>query len=311
MGKKIGILTSGGDSPGMNAAVWAAVKSAASRGIDMVGIYRGYQGLIDGDTKPLTVKDVEGILNRGGTVLKTARCRKMLTEEGRADAVKGAEKAGLDGLIVVGGNGSYAGAAILAARGVPAIGLPGTIDNDLTYTDFTLGFDTTCATAYEAVLKVRDTMDSHERVGVVEVMGRYCGDIALKVAAATGADYVLVPEVNKDFDIQNLADRLCKLKEMGRCSFLIILAEGVHYENPHRACQLRQELEAEFKRRGSDIGDIRETVLGYQQRGGPRRYGSRNAGAVHRPVSGWVQTDHIYAGCDKIRRHEGKPRRPP
>jgi 6-phosphofructokinase 1 len=192
----------------------------------------------------------------------------MMTEEGRAKAAASAKAAKLNGLIVVGGNGSYEGAAILAEKKVPTIGLPGTIDNDLTYTDFTLGFDTTCTTAYEAVLKVRDTMDSHERVGIVEVMGRYCGDIALKVAAATGADYVLVPEVNKDFDIKNLTDRLCALKDKGHSTFLVILAEGVHFENHQRAAQLREELETELKARSRTLGDIRETVLGYQQRGG-------------------------------------------
>lgn len=268
--KTIAILTSGGDSPGMNAAVWAAVKSAHSRGMRILGINRGYQGLIDGDMKELTPASVSDVHNSGGTMLKTARCLKMKTEEGRADALESAHRHGIEGLIVMGGDGSYQGAAILATRGLPTIGLPGTIDNDLAYTDYTLGYDTACNTACQATLKVRDTMESHDRIGIVEVMGRYCGDIALNVAMATGADYVLVPEVEYpvQFDIMNLTDRLCSLHETGRSSFLIILAEGICFANPHRAYDLRLALEAELSHRGVFLGDIRETVLAYQQRGG-------------------------------------------
>ena len=268
--KTIAILTSGGDSPGMNAAVWASVKSAYAHDMTILGVNRGYQGLIDGDLHPITPNDLSRILNRGGTMLKTARCLKMKTEEGRAEAVAMACKYNLDGLIVVGGDGSYQGAAILAQRGIPTICLPGTIDNDLAYTDLTLGYDTCCNTAYQATLKIKDTMESHERVGIVEVMGRYCGDIALNVGLTLGAEYVLVPEANytEEFDITNLADRLLNLKAKGRSTFLILLAEGVCFNNPHRAYTLRVKLEAELKRRGAFIGDIRESVLGYQQRGG-------------------------------------------
>jgi 6-phosphofructokinase 1 len=269
-GKTIGILTSGGDSPGMNAAIWAAVKSARSRGMTLLGIKRGYQGLIDGDMTELTPDSVADVHNCGGTMLKTARCLKMKTEEGRAEALASAKRQGLDGLIVVGGDGSYQGAAILASRGVPTIGLPGTIDNDLAYTEFTLGYDTACNTACQAALHVRDTMESHDRIGIIEVMGKFCGDIALNVAMATGADYVLVPEVNYPvlFDVVNLADRLCKLHDEGQSSSLIILAEGICLENPHRAYDLRIALENELERRGKFLGDIRETVLAYQMRGG-------------------------------------------
>ncbi len=268
--KTIAILTSGGDSPGMNAAVWAAVKSAHSRGMNILGINRGYQGLIDGDLRELTPKSVSDVHNNGGTMLKTARCLKMKTEEGRAEALESAKRHGIEGLIVVGGDGSYHGAAILATRGLPTIGMPGTIDNDLAYTDFTLGYDTACNTACQAALKVRDTMESHDRIGIIEVMGRYCGDIALNVAMATGADYVLVPEMDYDvsFDVVNLADRLCHLHEKGRTSFLVVLAEGICFDNPHRAYDLRLALEGELSKRGKFLGDIRETVLGYQQRGG-------------------------------------------
>ncbi len=278
MSKTIGILTSGGDSPGMNAAIWAATKAAHSRGMTILGINRGYQGLITGDMRPLTPADVAGILNHGGTVLKTARCLKMKTEEGRAEAIASAHAHGLEGLIVVGGDGSYQGANILAQRGIPTIALPGTIDNDLAYTDLTLGFDTTCNSAYEATLRVKDTMESHERVGIVEVMGRFCGDIALHVALATGADFVLVPEVAypDTYNIVALADRLCALKDRGQDSFLIVLAEGVGYENPNRALELRHKLEEELKARGRTIGDVRETVLGYLQRGGQPTPGDIN-----------------------------------
>lgn len=270
LNKTIAIMTSGGDSPGMNAAVWAAVKSACSRGITILGIRRGYQGLIDGDMIELTSESVLDVHNRGGTVLKTARCLRMKTEEGRSAALESCKRHGIEGLVVIGGDGSYQGAAVLASRGVPTIGLPGTIDNDLAYTDYTLGYDTASNTACHAALLVRDTMESHERIGIVEVMGRHCGDIALNVAMATGADYVLVPEVEytEPFDIRNLADRLCTLHDRGQTHFLVILAEGVNFENNHRAFALRVALETELNRRNVKMGEIRETVLGYQQRGG-------------------------------------------
>lgn len=268
--KTVGILTSGGDAPGMNAAIWAAVKSAHSRGLKVLGIRRGYQGLINRDFIELTPASVEGVHNNGGTMLKTARCERMKTEPGRAEALASAAAIGLDGLVVIGGDGSYQGAAILASRGMPTIALPGTIDNDLPYTDATLGYDTACNIACQAALHIRDTMESHERIGIVEVMGRYSGDIALNVAMATGADYVLVPEVAyaEPFDITNLADRLCALKAKGRSSFMVIMAEGICFDNPHRAYDLRLALEAELERRGVELGEIRETVLAYQQRGG-------------------------------------------
>jgi 6-phosphofructokinase 1 len=236
----------------------------------ILGIRRGYQGLIDGDMIELTSESVLDVHNRGGTVLKTARCLRMKTEEGRLAALESCKRHGIEGLIVIGGDGSYQGAAVMATRGVPTIALPGTIDNDLAYTDSTLGYDTASNTACHAALLVRDTMESHERIGIVEVMGRHCGDIALNVAMATGADYVLVPEVEyaDPFDIKNLADRLCALRDRGRTNILIILAEGVGFENTHRAYALREALEAELNRRKVTMGDIRETVLGYQQRGG-------------------------------------------
>jgi len=268
--KTIAILTSGGDSPGMNAAIWAAVKSAHSRGMTILGINRGYQGLIEGDMAPLTPDSVAMARNLGGTMLKTARCLAMLKDAGRDEAYSMAKEKMLDGLIVVGGDGSYHGAEELTKRGLPTIGLPGTIDNDLAYTDYTLGFDTSCNTALQSALKVRDTMESHGRVGIVEVMGRYCGDIALSVALTAGADYVLVPEMEykHPFDIVNLADRLCALHAKGRKSFLIILAEGICFKDCNRATKLRVSLEKEMKRRGADVGDIRETVMGYAMRGG-------------------------------------------
>jgi 6-phosphofructokinase 1 len=271
--KTIAILTSGGDSPGMNAAVWAAVKAAYSRGMTILGIRQGYRGLIDDDMAELTPANVFDVHNRGGTMLKTARDLRMLKEPGRRKALEVAKKRGLSGVIVMGGDGSYQGAAVLAQRELPTIGLPGTIDNDLAYTEFTLGYDTACNTACQAALNVRDTMESHGRIGIVEVMGRHCGDIALNVAMATGADYVLVPEAKypdgDPFDIVNLADRLCNLYESGQRSFLVILAEGIGLKARLTARTMRDRLEKELsRRRMKKIGEVRETVLGYQQRGG-------------------------------------------
>jgi 6-phosphofructokinase 1 len=268
--KTIAILTSGGDSPGMNAAIWAAVKATHSRGMTILGIKRGYQGLIDDDMRELTPDSVFDVHNRGGTILKTARELRMFKEPGRKRALEVAKAHGLSGIIVMGGDGSYQGAAILAQRGMPTIGLPGTIDNDLAYTDFTLGYDTASNSACQAALKVRDTMESHGRIGIVEVMGRFCGDIALNVAMATGADYVLVPEEKypEPFDIENLAERICALYERGQRSFLVILAEGLCLEMKVSVARMRKLLENELKRRRKPIGDVRETVLGYPQRGG-------------------------------------------
>jgi 6-phosphofructokinase 1 len=261
---KIGILTSGGDAPGMNAAVYAAVQQAKSHGMTIIGIEDGYRGLLEMRTQDLTHRDLRAVMNMGGTFLGTARCQEMMTEEGRAKAVENIQKLGLEGLLVVGGDGSFHGAEILSNRGVPTVGMPGTIDNDLAYSDYTLGFDTACNTALDAVLRIRETMASHDRLAVVEVMGRHCGDIALYVALATGAEYVLVPEIeySETYDLNNVVAHLHQMKEEGRDSGIIILAEGVNWENKDRAEHLQGLLSQQTGM------DVRATVLGHIQRGG-------------------------------------------
>lgn len=274
--KKIGILTSGGDSPGMNAAVWAAVRVGRGLGIRIVGVVDGYQGLIENNIIELDGSKVEDVLDRGGTFLGSARCKEMLTEEGRQKAVKSVQDNQLDGLIVVGGDGSYKGARVLSERGVPTVGLPGTIDNDLAYTDYTIGFDTALNTVCDSILKIRDTMKSHDRVGIVEVMGRHCGDIALNAAVACGVDYVLVPEMEKEykeeFDLSNVAERIKQIYKKQRTYATVLIAEGVCYDMEHRASVFRNRLS---KATGLSV---RETVLGYTQRGGsPSIYDRRLA----------------------------------
>lgn len=262
--KKIGILTSGGDAPGMNAAVWASVKMAHSFGMTIYGIEQGYQGLLDGKVHELTGGEVENILHLGGTALGTARCKAMMTDEGRDAAAAATRELGIEGLIVVGGDGSFRGARELSLRGIPTVCLPGTIDNDLSYTDYTIGFDTACNTATDAIMKIRDTMMSHNRVAIIEVMGRDCGDIALTVSMAVGADYVLVPEVQYDcpFDQDNMIARLNYLRDRGKKYGLVVIAEGVENQYRHPASQLRQILQDR-----TDF-DVRASTLGHMQRGG-------------------------------------------
>lgn len=270
--KKIGILTSGGDAPGMNAAVWAAVKRARSFGMTVLGIQDGYRGLLERRIDDLTQRDLSDIMHRGGTFLGTARCLDMLTEEGRGKAVQIIQEYGMEGLIVIGGDGSFRGAEVLSERGVPTVGLPGTIDNDLSYTDYTIGFDTACNTAIDEIMKIRDTMTSHDRVAIIEVMGRHCGDIALTVALAVAADYVLLPEVSyeTEYDIDNLSEYLLDQKKRGKDSSIIIMAEGVNWNEKNRAEILKDCL---TEKTGLDI---RATVLGHTQRGGqPSAFDSR------------------------------------
>ncbi len=264
--KTIGILTSGGDAPGMNTAVWAAARAAHSKGMKILGIRHGYQGLMEEEIVELDVSNSDTMLNAGGTILKTARCKAMLTEEGRDTAVATIKKFGIEGLIVVGGDGSFKGANVIANRGVPTIGLPGTIDNDLAYTDYTIGFDTVCNTVVDAIMKIRDTMKSHNRVGVVQVMGRHCGDIALYAGLAAGADYVLVPEMadgySEEYDFHNLMKHMDKMWAAKKHYGIIIIAEGVYWRRKNTAYQLRQRMEE------CSNYEVRETVLGYMQRGG-------------------------------------------
>lgn len=255
--KKIGILTSGGDAPGMNACIRAVTRFALNQNIEVYGIERGYQGLIDDRIEQLTARSVSDIIQRGGTFLKTARSPEFMTHEGQKKAVDNLSKHGIDALVVIGGNGSFMGIKDLKSNfGVNAVGIPGTIDNDLSYTDYTLGFDTAVNTVLSAINNLRDTMTSHDRISVVEVMGRKCGDIALYSAICGGAEIILIPEVK--FDIQQIANRLKENKAKGKTSDIIILAEGV--------CKA-EDFKTMLREYYDDVS-IRCTTLGHIQRGG-------------------------------------------
>lgn len=253
--KRIAVLTSGGDSPGMNAAIRAVARTCFFNDKECVGVLRGYEGLIEGDFLPLSRSSVGGIIHRGGTILKTARSERFMKPEGRAEAMVKMREAGIDGLVVIGGDGSFHGAKALHDMGMPVIGIPGTIDNDVAGTDETIGFDTAVNTALEAVIRLRDTASSHDRLFIVEVMGRNAGFLALEIAVASGAEYVVVPEL--PLSIGNLCQRLRLSHEKRKSHTLIILAEGVM-----SASEMRNKLH--------DTGgyDARVTVLGYIQRGG-------------------------------------------
>lgn len=252
----IGVLTSGGDAPGMNAAIRAVVRTAKFYGMRVMGIKRGYDGLLHGDIFEMNARDVSEILNRGGTMLQSARCKNFKEIEVVRKAVNTARYFGIEGLIVIGGDGSFRGARDLSLEGMPTIGIPGTIDNDITCTEYTIGFDTAMTTAMEAVDKLRDTSSSHRRCSVVEVMGRNCGEIALNVGIATGAEAVLIPEVEIDFEndlIKPIKDSIRKNKK--HC--IIVKAEGFNYDG-----DLVKEIE---ELTGMET---RITTLGHIQRGG-------------------------------------------
>ncbi|CEI71657.1 MULTISPECIES: 6-phosphofructokinase [Romboutsia] len=253
--KTIGILTSGGDAPGMNAAIRAVVRSAIYYGCKVYGINRGYKGLIEEDLEEMNLSSVGDIIHRGGTILKSSRCEEFKTEEGRKVAVKVLKKYGIDCLVVIGGDGSFNGALKLTELGFPAIGLPGTIDNDLAYTDYTIGFDTTINTIIDAIGKIRDTSSSHERVNIIEVMGRHCGDLALYAGLAGGAETIIVPEIN--YNVDDVCNKLDTTKKRGKRHSIIILAEGVG-----NAQDLGKEIVARTN------ADLRVTILGHVQRGG-------------------------------------------
>lgn len=223
--KKIGILTSGGDAPGMNAAVRAAVRKGLSLGMDVYGIERGYEGLLDGDIKKMEWKSVGDILQRGGTVLRTARSERFKTKEGEAHAAVMLDTFGIEGLVVIGGDGSFRGGLSLADKGIKVMGVPGTIDNDLGYTDYTIGFDTAVNTVLSLISNIRDTASAHERTTIVEVMGRRCGDIALHAGLGGGADVILVPEV--ELDINLVCRKVLRGQQSGKLHSIIIKAEGV------------------------------------------------------------------------------------
>lgn len=253
--KKIGILTSGGDAPGMNAAIRAVVRKGIYHDLDVYGIYNGYQGLMEGKIVKMELGSVGDIIQRGGTMLYSARSEQFKTEEGQQIAIQQLEKYGIEGLIVIGGDGSFQGAAKLTAKGYPCIGVPGTIDNDIPGTDFTIGFDTALNTIVEAVDKIRDTATSHERTYVIEVMGRNAGDLALWAGLADGAESILIPERDQDFD--EVIDRLRRGHDRGKKHSIIILAEGVGNGIDYGK---RIEEATQY--------ETRVTVLGHIQRGG-------------------------------------------
>ncbi len=254
--KRIGLLTSGGDAPGMNAAIRAVVRTAIYFGMEVYGIERGYAGLIEDRMSPMEMRSVSDIVQRGGTKLRTARCLEMLTEEGQKQAVATLERRGIEGLVVIGGDGSFRGAKCLTEKyGIPTIGIPGTIDNDLEYTDYTLGFDTAVNTCLEIINKLRDTMNSHERISIVEVMGRHCGDIALYAGITSGAEIIVVPEMAYDMD--DIVMRINRSRLNGKHSNIIVVAEGA--------------ISAEvFAKQLQEVTtySVRATNIGHIQRGG-------------------------------------------
>jgi len=224
--RSIGVLTSGGDAPGMNAAVRAVVRSAISEGFKVYGIFDGYNGLINGDIKELTRANVSNIINRGGTAIYTARCREFKEPSGVLKGKETCEKLGIEGLVVIGGDGSFRGAADLSSAGINCVGIPGTIDNDIACTDYTIGYDTAMNTVIDVVDKLRDTCNSHNRCNIVEVMGRGCGDLALNAGIACGATAIIVPEI--PFDLKkDVIDKIIDAKHVGKHHYIIIVAEGV------------------------------------------------------------------------------------
>lgn len=254
--KRIGVLTSGGEGSGMNAAIRSVVRSAIHHKAEVMGIFRGYAGLINEELKLLDHRSVSNIINRGGTILKTARCPEFITEEGQQRAVNVIKKNKIDGLVLIGGNGTYAGGIVLAKKWhIPCIGVPGTIDNDINGTDFTIGADTAVNTALEAVDRIRDTATSMERIFVVEVMGRDSGFICLQVALGSGAEEALLPE--KKFDFEAICHSIVEGNLRGKVSWIIIVAEGV--SGAYDVAKKIREM--------TDL-ETREVVLGHIQRGG-------------------------------------------
>lgn len=258
--KRIGVLTSGGDSPGMNAGIRAVVRAGIHAGLEVYGIKRGYQGLIEGQIEPMPLRSVSNIIGRGGTILFTARCQEFLAPDGRAKAAKQLEAHGIEVLVVIGGDGSYRGAMALHSEcGIRCIGLPGTIDNDIGGTDFTIGFDTALNVAVEAIDRIRDTAASHDRIFYVEVMGRHNGYLAMMSGLAGGAEEILVPEVPTD--VAAVADSLRAGAARGKTSSIIVVAEGDDEGNAVDVARKVAEI-SEFK-------DYRVAVIGHLQRGGP------------------------------------------
>ncbi len=252
---KIGVLTSGGDAPGMNAAIRAVVRAGIAKGMEVMGIYRGYNGLINGDVKPLSVRSVSDVIQHGGTMLYTARCKEFRFEEGLQKAKKVCVENGIQGIVVIGGDGSFRGAADLSARGIPCVGIPGTIDNDISMSEYTIGYDTAMNTAMEMVDKLRDTSQSHDRCSVVEVMGRNAGFIAVNTGIACGATCIIVPEI--PWSIEEVCNKIKRTRETGKHHFIIVVSEGVG-----NSAEIAKQIE-----RNTGV-ESRATILGHVQRGG-------------------------------------------
>ena len=258
--KKIGVLTSGGDSPGMNAAIRSVVRTCAYHNVECLGIYRGYQGMIEGDFKEMGPRSVNNIVNKGGTILKSARSKEFMTVEGRKKAYDNLVEAGVDALVVIGGDGSFTGAEVFNNEyGFPVMGIPGTIDNDIFGTSHTLGFDTALNTVVDCIDKIRDTASSHNRLFLVEVMGRDAGHIALNAGIGAGAEEILIPE--EDLGLERLLESLQKSKTSGKSSSIVVIAEGDKIGK--NVFELKDYIEEHFPEY-----DIRVSVLGHMQRGG-------------------------------------------
>lgn len=254
--QKIGVLTSGGDAPGMNAAIRAVVRAGLHHGLEVFGIYEGYKGLLEGNIVPMNYRSVSETMNRGGTILKTARCDEFKEDVNIEKAIKVAKKFGIEGIAVIGGDGSFRGARDLSRLGMPTIGIPATIDNDISCTDYTIGFDTALNTACECIDKLKDTGASHSRCNVIEVMGRHAGHIALEVGIANGAEVIIIPE--KKFDLKkDIVERINKASLKGKHHFVVVIAEGIG-DVERIAIQIETLTEVH----------TRATILGHLQRGG-------------------------------------------
>jgi len=258
--RKVGVLTSGGDSPGMNAAIRAVVRTCAYHNIECVGIYRGYQGMIEGDFKEMGPRSVNNIINKGGTILKSARSKEFMTPEGRRKAYDNLKKNHIDALVVIGGNGSFTGGLMFNKEfGFPVIGIPGTIDNDIYGTSHTLGYDTALNTVVEVIDKIRDTASSHNRLFFIEVMGRDAGHIALNAGIGAGAEEILIPE--EDMGLDRLLESLRRSKTSGKSSSIVVIAEGDKIGKS--AFELKDYVEENMPEY-----DVRVSILGHMQRGG-------------------------------------------
>lgn len=256
--KTIAVLTSGGDAPGMNAAIRAVVRTACAHDIKVFGVIRGYQGLINDDMEELNIRSVSDIIHRGGTMLFSARSKEFATEEGMQKAIANCKKRGIEGVVVIGGDGSFRGARDLSDRGIPCVGIPGTIDNDIACCDYTIGYDTAMNTVMDMVDKIRDTTESHDRCSVVEVMGRSAGYLALNSGIAVGATSILIPEIQCDIQ-HHVIERMKRTQSTGKVHFLIVVAEGVKETNVHDLTKVIQEQTGV---------ETRSLVLGHVQRGG-------------------------------------------